>query len=674
MNQNNSRNTAAKQRYNSVTFPANKRQNMSSRLNSVAERPLLGEGSLNFHREIKDQKDQSDILRQSLNTRSMNKTLFTSNKFNKIKTVKNSEPICDVVDHTQDEEDEDDNQELDEYDQIRTTVDPAEDHEFTDYDDELDREDGELVEEESQDNEGQVQINDDTDFSVDSEVTFKKPINHDLQSEAEDFSYLKGNVAFENYIKKMVAEQIQSTPKGNQGDASKRAVKGKRKREEGTGGTSTLTPKKVKKGNDNAILNSNELIKSPSDTTIYAPALNRLTSNVDHTKQIVDRILNDKGNGPNITAPGVVCMPDVTDQITHFIEGVRLEAKGKSSTSGKDGQRAGHIIQDAGPSTSCEVSNEPHIRIFADPHQEQIDAAKDKADKLILDAERFKATVNTPPGELPSQQAIFLNAPQPMHSVPNLNQIQNMSNVNQMPSTLEMDRHLALNDDDFFHVTCHVDTALRCKIERGEYVDLERLLPKQRNSFGFEDNRMNLIHKDGQVFVVPAGGSSNRISGIRKWEQAFRIYAAIYSQANPTRAAEIWQYVHTINVAASGYTWDNVSTYDVTFRHLMSQNPARSWSKIYSQMWSMTMRDVLPRNAGVSSYNSNNNHSQNGGRLSNNKRNSGSRKPRYCWAYNRGNACKDSADKCKFIHRCSYCDIADHNKETCTNAAANKKN
>ena len=222
-----------------------------------------------------------------------------------------------------------------------------------------------------------------------------------------------------------------------------------------------------------------------------------------------------------------------------------------------------------------------------DPHKEQIDIARQKADKLVLDAERFKATVNTPPGE-----QMFYQAPQPLH---------NMTGMGQAYNTVEIERNLALNDDDFFHVTCHVDASLRNKIERGEYVDLERLLPKQKKSMGFEDNRMNLIHKDGQVYVVPMS-SNNRISGIRKWEQAFRIYAAIYSQANPSRAAEIWQYVHTINVAASGYTWDNVSSYDVTFRHLMSQNPARSWSKIYSQMWSMTMRDVLPRNTSNNSF------------------------------------------------------------------------
>ena len=119
-------------------------------------------------------------------------------------------------------------------------------------------------------------------------------------------------------------------------------------------------------------------------------------------------------------------------------------------------------------------------------------------------------------------------------------------------------------DDEFFHVTCHVDSAIRAKIERGDFVDLEKLLPKYRIK-NLNDNKLDLVYRDGHSFFVPAQ-SENCINSIRRWEQAFRIYATIYSQANPSRAAEIWQYVHIINTAASAYIWDNVANYDYTFR------------------------------------------------------------------------------------------------------------
>ena len=33
-----------------------------------------------------------------------------------------------------------------------------------------------------------------------------------------------------------------------------------------------------------------------------------------------------------------------------------------------------------------------------------------------------------------------------------------------------------LTDDDFFHLTCHIDANLKTKIEKGQYVDLDKLL------------------------------------------------------------------------------------------------------------------------------------------------------------------------------------------------------
>ena len=126
--------------------------------------------------------------------------------------------------------------------------------------------------------------------------------------------------------------------------------------------------------------------------------------------------------------------------------------------------------------------------------------------------------------------------------------------------------------DDFFHVACHIDSNLKAKIERGEFIDLERLLPKER--FGYrssaEGNKLELVSKDGVAYFTPVNDRS-KISGIRTWEQAFRVYAAIYSKAQPSRASEIWQYIYAINLAAASYAWDNVAFYDFTFRQLMSE-------------------------------------------------------------------------------------------------------
>ena len=151
-------------------------------------------------------------------------------------------------------------------------------------------------------------------------------------------------------------------------------------------------------------------------------------------------------------------------------------------------------------------------------------------------------------------------------------------------------------DDEFFHITCYIDQSLQNKIERGEFVDLEKLLPCDPTCKLIGESHMELVNKDGATYFVPVSADRDvKINNIRRWEQAFRVYATIYSRANLNRAAEVWQYIYTINLAANAYAWENVSTYDYTFRQLMSQYPGRSWSTIYQQMWSLTMRDPISR-------------------------------------------------------------------------------
>ena len=157
------------------------------------------------------------------------------------------------------------------------------------------------------------------------------------------------------------------------------------------------------------------------------------------------------------------------------------------------------------------------------------------ADKFNLDAEQHKVSLPRPKGNFDFEK--FL---------------QNMD-----------------DDDQFFHVTCHIEQGLRDKIARGEFVNLDKLLPKDKGGCGGNipmngvESKVELVSKDGHTYFRPVKDS--QVNGLRK-----SVYAAIYTEANPERAAEIWQYCHTINIAASSYHWDNVAYYDVTFRQLMS--------------------------------------------------------------------------------------------------------
>ena len=121
-------------------------------------------------------------------------------------------------------------------------------------------------------------------------------------------------------------------------------------------------------------------------------------------------------------------------------------------------------------------------------------------------------------------------------------------------------------------------------------MDLEKLLPREKlpHRLG-DDNRMEMVNRDGATFFIPADRDA-KINNLHKWDQAFRVYAAIYCKSNPSKSAEIWEYVYIIHTAAATFQWDNVAWYDYTFRQLMAAKPHRSWSKIYTQFWNLAMR------------------------------------------------------------------------------------
>ena len=196
-------------------------------------------------------------------------------------------------------------------------------------------------------------------------------------------------------------------------------------------------------------------------------------------------------------------------------------------------------------------------------------------------------------------------------------------------------------DDDFFHLICHIDSALKQKIEKGEYVDLDKLLPKEKSNpsstLGDYD-KLEWVHQNGNSFLVPAQRQS-RITSFRRWEQAFRVYATIYCGANPNWAREVWQYISVINTATNAYVWDNVYHYDTIFRQLMQFNPTRSWAITYNHMWNLSMREPLQKIQGRVMQGGGFSSGSLSGSLGS-KNGSAKKKNDYCWNFNKGIKCR----------------------------------
>ena len=314
------------------------------------------------------------------------------------------------------------------------------------------------------------------------------------------------------------------------------------------------------------------LVKSPSDTPIYAPVFH-------------------KANNKELT---------VEQQVSDFVENVR-------NNTG----RPAELIE---PSTSRARPEEQLKSRIAIPPAGHAEAKRRMKQKMV-EAEKHRTEVAMPSGECPMFETLQISEaitdtqmdtewmqPGVYETLPLTALVGRVGNGNdgtalnpnfgQAAQTVEK-----LSDDDFFHLTCHIDQSLRAKIEKGEYVDLEKLLPKHKGRYS-DDTKLEWVHREGGTFLVPASSErDNKINGIRRWDQAFCVYATIYCGANPHRSQEIWQYVSVINHAATGYSWENVANYDFTFRHLMEFNPNRSWASTYNQMWNMSMRDPFPKSS-----------------------------------------------------------------------------
>ena len=194
--------------------------------------------------------------------------------------------------------------------------------------------------------------------------------------------------------------------------------------------------------------------------------------------------------------------------------------------------------------------------------EDLIATAKESANLAIIQAEKFKAKLNNPTGE-------YINV------------------VDSIQSQVR-------DDDEFVHISSHIDQSIKERIRRGEFVELEKLLKRNRST-GLDhperDMTLDVVTREGHTYLTPKPSEKQgSISSVRKWEQAFRVYASIYSEANPMRAQEIWQYVEIINRAASKYTWENVSSYDYQFRRWMGINPRRSWAKTLTQIWNLEFK------------------------------------------------------------------------------------
>ena len=218
----------------------------------------------------------------------------------------------------------------------------------------------------------------------------------------------------------------------------------------------------------------------------------------------------------------------------------------------------------------------------------------------------------------------------------------------------------AIIDESYIVIGNHLDANTIDKIERGDYVDFGRLVPKDQVLVE-EDQRLEMVIRSGRTFYVRVSDVT-AISSFNKWEQAFRVFSNIYTKANPHHSSELIEYNHVIHTISLCYIWDNVYLYDKDFRMHIAHNPEHNWSIILQQAWSLHLKDRI-------NSNSSNNVSGTGGGYSPGDLKDKVNEP--CKRYNRGKCSYGSS--CHYDHRCSYCFKMGHSILTCRKLQADQE-
>ena len=263
-----------------------------------------------------------------------------------------------------------------------------------------------------------------------------------------------------------------------------------------------------------------------------------------------------------------------TDNNNFMIEDFIAEAREQLSSRSRDNQRSSRSVErheeEARPGTSR-----------SDEYRQREISPESRSNKIIRDAEGGKAKMYELPGEFRNFLAF--------EQQPQFNEDLGLDFKKEFV-------HSSMVDESYQLVGSHLDQNMQDRIIQGEYVDFSRLIPKDR-ILTADDNRYEMVVKDGKTYWVPAGNQEGTsISNFNRWEQAFRVYSDVYMRAYPHRSSELVQYCHLIHTASQSYTWKNVYMYDKDFRLHMARHPTCSWSIILQQAWVVRLKDRLKMN------------------------------------------------------------------------------
>ena len=424
-------------------------------------------------------------------------------------------------------------------DGIQVTVNS--DEEELDYDDillpdgEFDDEMGSIADEANFDNPSDVHVD-----QVDTENGNLSHLSTDVgiilgvtSSSMNDEELVMSNPHLKKLFNKMLDDRIKKAA-GEKGESSSSRLL-----------SSMTPPENTKRGKD--------LIKSPSDTTVYAPTLQKVNPRFQNVENI-EMGVNTKDCLCNVTSGSLLSRlakeidrtkktdkseDQIMQKISNFVDQLHLEQEGKEV---EDNEQQQDVVAPASQLRSA----------VSAPGYEEV---KRHSEQAVIEAEKFRATIETTLKGRSLQLPQFLSL-----TIDRLGD-------EQLPVVRPQIGLGGISDYDFFHLTCHINQSLQHEIENGQFVDLDKLLPKEKGLGEQQysnETKLEWVQRDGNTYLVPASKSS-KINCFHRWEQAFRMYATIYCSKHPNWSREIWQYISVINTASMAYNWENVYHYNIVF-------------------------------------------------------------------------------------------------------------
>lgn len=286
--------------------------------------------------------------------------------------------------------------------------------------------------------------------------------------------------------------------------------------------------------------------------------------------------------------------------------------------------------------------------------------AEERAKEIVKQAANAKTTLLKPPGEntgiIDPSDSLIVNHDHGKNGCTGSEP--GTSGLSQPGEVRDRFRQAFMIDQKHSVLGAHVDYCIREAIQRGDYINLARLLPKDTVVPDDDLDRYHMVGADGHSYYVKRSDEVNKdlglpITSLARWDEAFRTYSAIYLERHPWKATQLAEYVNYIHRQAATFIWGNVYNYDILFRRIMITDPERDWDIVNYRYAMEQFTDRLvdrPRN--------NFQNSSSGGF----KRKVHKRDP--CWRFNRTGKCK-FGNSCTFDHRCAGCGALDHGQHEC---------